>query len=433
LVDFFNVFTPSDQFDELFYLASLNEFLNAPDFRKGFTLQSPLPAPEMGVFPAPIQQFIDFDLSLPPERLPPFQFASIYHESSIRVGWSLIVTDGEDVYSSLLPVGKDGEVEMELEMPVSATVLSTIIPPPLCQHFGPFQVRSRMTLSLTAEKVRLICDDAIVHHCLLYSSSLFVFLKIESPLGQLIKFRVLSTSSEKAESLPIVVDSALWSAFHYPVFPLGSLFTDSFQGGLADSIRNSFWKSIYLRILPSLQLDSAFLVRVVHALLCDAVPISEILRVDFVGITGPSIALCEILSKVNSVEFIDRFLNELDVWVRDNDKHRVWRDNTTAFPVGKMEVCRGCVVFGEADLVIATHAMESPCAGAALPMQQLARSGIELLRFVRNAVDVICALGQFEQLDRVREIVQNGVEMRSVVLCSPAVYTIDDFIAKLRK
>jgi hypothetical protein len=212
---------------------------------------------------------------------------------------------------------------------------------------------------------------------------------------------------------------------------MGSLFADWFLRSLGEAVRNAFWKSIYLRLLPEAQLQMSFLVRLVHALLCDTVPIREIVRVDFVGINRPKIDLRVLLSKVPQTEFVESFVSEFERSVSDIDKHGIWKNNTAAYLVAKGELCTSCVIFGEKLLVIGTKESESPLAGLALPMDQLARSGIELVRFTRNVIEVIIALGAVAQLVRVRQIVEKGIEMGSIVFRSPDVYTLNDFISAL--
>jgi hypothetical protein len=430
-VDFFNRFTPENDFDELLYLSSLQEFLCSPFFRARFSVRSFPTTIEPENHPSPMHRFISFYLFLPNEKLPEFQLASVYHKSSIRNDWSLIVTEKEDVYSSPLPTAQYAAVQLKFEHPVLVTVLSMLNQQSICQRFGPFQIASEMSLEVSPEKVDLTNSDLEIHRLHLLSSSLLVFLKIESKLGQLIRFRITPELRNRIELLPIKTADSISSPFEFTTFPMGSLFTDSFLKSLSDFVRNAFWKSICLRLLPEIELDLSFLVRLVHALLCDSAPITEIVRVEFVGIAVRTINLAGILSRVPKGEFVDRFLNEFELFMSDPDKHGIWRNNTAVCLVAENDICRSCVIFGERLAVIGKTAIESPFAGMALPMDQLARSGIELVRFARNIVHVIITLGQREKLDRVKEIVQKGIEMGSIVLRSSDIYTIDHFITKL--
>jgi hypothetical protein len=96
-----------------------------------------------------------FSLFLPNEKLPEFELASVYHKSSIRSDWSLIVTDKEDVYSSPLPTGQDAAVHLQFEQPVLVTVLVMLNPQSICHRFGPFRIASAMSLAILPGKVEL--------------------------------------------------------------------------------------------------------------------------------------------------------------------------------------------------------------------------------------------------------------------------------------
>jgi hypothetical protein len=434
-VEFFNRFAPESELEELLYLSSLNEFLRAPFFRARFALRAQTTTIEPEIHPSSIQRFLSFYIFLPNEKLPEFQLASLYHKSSIRDDWSLIVTEKEDVYSSPLPTAQYAAVLLAFEQPVLVTVLSMLNQQSICQRFGPFQVAASMSLEVWPEKVEMTDGQSEIHRLPLLSSSLLVFFKIESKVGQIIKFRVVQGPLSRNEALPIKTADSISSPFEFTTLPMGSLFTESFLKSLGHAVRNTIWKSIYLQLLPETQLELPFLVRLVHALLCDSVSVSEILKVklDFVEVTGRTIDLSGILSKVPKEEFVDRFLDEFERSVSDIGKHGIWGNNTAAYLVAEGAVCTYCVVFGKQELlVVGQTAATSPFAGLALPIDQLARSGIELVRFARNVVQVIFALGQLQILGRVKEIVQKGVDMGSIVLRSPDVYTVDDFVAKLR-
>jgi hypothetical protein len=430
-VTFFETFAPTEAFEEALFLASLQDFLKAPGFREQFSVPSSLPVVAPQMFPSPVQEFLDFYVTRPTEKAPPFQLASQSHGSSIRRIWSVIVTDREEVYSSPLPIGIELAIELSFELPVMVTVLSALAQPSLWQHFGPFHVRSELALLLTDGRIEIGTDGCQIHRLSLFSSSCLLMLKIECTVAQLIKFR--TARPEEHESLPIVFVTPAWKPFDISIFPRSSLFTDFLYNSLAGSVRNWLWKSVYLRLLPDLSVELNFLLHLVHALLCDTVPINEILKVDFTGIARPTIDLGVMLSRVDAPGLIDLFLEQLDAWVRDRARHGVWKDNPSAYPVAAGEPCRDCVVFGARALAVSAGPMDSPFDGIALPMQHLARSGIELVRLVRNTVAVAIAVGQIETLEKVQAIVQTGIKMGSVVLCSPCVHTVEDFITTLRK
>jgi hypothetical protein len=247
----------------------------------------------------------------------------------------------------------------------------------------------------------------------------------------MIKFRIIPGITQKIESRPIIIDSPVSYPFDFSILPSGSLFTDFLQHRLSDAVCNSFWKSIYPRFVPFVQLDLPFLVLLVHSLLCDSVPLNEIIKTNFVGTTAPPIDLNVLLTNVSKSEFINLFLREFELWVADPAKHGIWKNNSEAYLVAQKDVCCECVVFGKRLLVVGETAVESPVSGLALPLGQLARSGVELVRFARNAVAVLIALDELDQFERVREIALKGVTMGSIVLCSPDVYTVDHFIEKL--
>jgi hypothetical protein len=190
-------------------------------------------------------------------------------------------------------------------------------------------------------------------------------------------------------------------------------------------------KEIYSQLSPA-SLDLKTVVYLVQSLLCDSVPLSLIFRKQvFQHPERPSISLKRLLANIDLGAFADAFIDEFERMSADREKHQIWRDNVAAFRHWGAASYSNCVIFGEKLRIIGPVAEVLEIDGFALPVTQLGRSGIELLRFARNAVQVALESGE-ERIKRIAEIVRAAVEAGSVVFGSPDVYTVDEFVRQLR-
>jgi hypothetical protein len=433
-VYFFCRYLPPGGIDEFLFLASLQAFLKSETFRQSFTFSERYSSPsfEPEIDRSPVQSFLSFYSFFTPDNLPPFQLSSLFHQSSIRKKWSVIICNKTELYSSPLPTFHLSHVEFAFDQSISISVVCVLNYRSICQHFEsiPMSNESSAVLHVVPPFV-FITNANKCYKIALLSASVFLFLKIRSQTNQIIRFRLCEESQAwQGDHLSV---SSTFSPFENVPFPMGSLFTGAFEQWLAGIARNSFWKDIYLQMLPEVNLELSQLVQLVHSVLCDSVPPREILKVDLGAAGASRVSLPRILGRVDAVKFIDEFLAEFGRLVGDAERHYVWRNNLVVYQVVPNQLCSRCVVFGKTLLVFGAipepAALEEPA--AALPIGQLARSGIELVQFARNAVEVIVALKQLNKLAVVKQIVNDAISKGSIVFTSPHVRTVDDFLQNI--
>jgi hypothetical protein len=438
-LDFFQKYVPEGCVDEFLFLASLQEFLKSDEFRRRFTFWSNcrLPDFEPEIDRSPIQSFLSFYSFFTPENLPKFQLSSICHQSSIRKDWSVIICDKSEIYSSPLPTFLPSCVEFEFAQAVELSIVSVLNYRSISQHFELIHISNDSLTNLQILPPLVVISNGDKRYKIdLLSSSVFVFLKIQSHINQIIKFRLVENYGFEPMDLTSAsfVKSA-FSPFENNPFPMGSLFTDSFEQLLCGAAKNYFWKSICLQILPEIQLEMPRLIAFVHSVLCDSVPLTEVLNVDIETSPTVLVPLTKLLRGVDKGEFVDQFVAEFERQIGDIERHGVWKTNSVVHQVAPHQMCSRCVVFSETLLVFGAtrEPVELPALAPALPISQLARSGIELVQFARNAVEVVIALGQPEKLGTIKAIVDKAIEQKSIVFTSPKVRSVDDFVRAQRK
>jgi hypothetical protein len=345
----------------------------------------------------------------------------------------VIICNKAEVYSSPLPTFRPSCVEFSFDRSILISVVCVLNYRSICQHFESIAMSDGGSAVLHVAPPFLFITNASKYYKIkLFSSSVFLFLKIQSQMSQMMRFR-LREEPQVRQNDHLSVNS-VFSPFENVPFPMGSLFTVAFEQRLASAARNTFWKDIYVHLLPDVNLEMSQLVQLVHSVLCDSVPLTEILRVDLDAAEGFRVPLPRILGRVDAVQFVGEFLAEFGRLVGDPEKHRVWRDNPVVYQVAPNQPCSRCIVFGGTLLIFG--ATPEPAAlqeaAMALPIGQLARSGIELVQFARNAVEVIVALKQLNQLTVVKQIVNDAISKASIVFTSPHVRTIDDFLQHVK-
>jgi hypothetical protein len=420
--DFFQKTEDRSPLEKLFFLASLADFAKLEAFRSDFSFDSSGLEFEPEDGRSTVQDFLCFQATFR-EPHPPFQLASATHKSSLRKDWSMCVSEKEIVQSSPLPPTGDVTIEFEFSATVSVTLVSVLNHSAICAEYSPFSVSHGEQFFVHIETGTVFMRTSTSEkQFLLTPGVLFCYLRIQPKSNVLIKFRVSSGDFAKSpEEHPV-----RFFAAGNPSFPMGSLFTEYFGDLLVRAAQSTFVKEISFQFFSSLSLDLRVSVSLVHSLLCDSISLDRIIRIPlFHQEDRPPIDLRLLLCAVNQEEFANAFLGRFEELVADPVRHGIWPDNRFAFRLSGPHPYSNCVVFGERISVIGEKAEVIDLAGFALPITHLNRSGIELLRFARNAVEVCLALNQRDKLGRIVEI---GQKQTSPVFTSPDLYSIADFI-----
>jgi hypothetical protein len=103
---------------------------------------------------------------------------------------------------------------------------------------------------------------------------------------------------------------------------------------------------------------------------------------------------------VDPLAFSDAFLTRFEDLVADSNLDGIWADNRFAYRLSGPSAHSQCAIFGERIVVIGDSPQVLDLTEFALPICHLNRSGIELLRFGRNTVEVCVALNQRDKLVR---------------------------------
>jgi hypothetical protein len=428
-VRFFQQFKPTGCLDEILYLASIQAFLVLDRFRAKFLLgEDFLPrtfSPE--VDPTCVQRFLMFNSFFKAENLPKFQLASLYCDSVVADDWFGVLCVRDTIWSSPLPIHCPLMVELEFQKPTSIHLVSVLNSS--CQGFEPVHLNQSCLIQVSHDYVAIANRQQLWRFDII-SGSLFVYFRLECRSNQLVKFRL------KEEFEPINMDCSKvvnWAfrRLEPSPFPNGSLFVDSLRKTLSEAVKNHLWKSIFMQLMPDFDLGLPRLVSLVHSLLCDVTPIHEVLRVQ--SATAPvqrQFSVGQIVSKVGQAAFLSEFIAEFERLMNDPRRHRIWSDNLVVYIVYPNDKCSNCVVFDKELIVFGEGQqiakIERPA--PALPIGQLARSGIELAMFARNCIELAIVLKCEEMLDVVRAIARRAISDGSIVFRSRDVLSVDEII-----
>jgi hypothetical protein len=339
--------------------------------------------------------------------------------------------EDEDVFCSPLPLDVDLTVEFAFSAPVCVAVMALLNHRAISVEYPPVAIPAGVSAFFAIARFdRLILSAGEVFEFPVCPGMLFAYLKIRCRSSVIVKFGVVG--KQTVGKGKIVPPDKFFRAGN-PGIPMGALFADSFHESLIADVRNTLAKDIYAELLPAISLSLGKLVKLVHALLCDSVPIGRVIRVEvFQRAERGAVNLGEILAGVDGEEFVGEFTGQLEALVRKRELHGIWRNNTAAFRESGVCEYSNCVVFEEKISVIGITPELRELKGFALPVTQLARSGIEILRFARNAVQVAIQLGCENALDRIRGLAKEAIEDGSIVFTSPDLYSVEDFICQIR-
>jgi hypothetical protein len=340
----------------------------------------------------------------------------------------------ETLFSSPLPVQIATFLEIEFSAPVSLTTVAVLNRHSISVEYSAVSIPANQVVFLDVhplDKLTITTADTVFEwpFC---PGICFVYLRVQSPQNFIVKFRVGSdfTASENSH---LVVERGNFFQGEKPAVPIGSIFSNCYHSALEAKARNALLKEIYLDLLPQIEVKLPVLVDLVHSLLCDSVPVRSLVvpKVPLHKDRLP-VNLQSILSNVDKEAFADAFIDEFERLVSNRELHGIWKNNGSAFRRTGPNSYSNCIIFAEMVKVVGSSPEVLEITDFAVPITQVCGTGMELLQFARNSVQVAIQLELENKLERIRAIVKAAVDEKSPVFTSPDLHSVDDFIAQMR-
>ena len=437
-VEFFDKVSKSMSVVEKFYFfASLREFSTVDEFAEKFYDGTRFFPPEMIVvgFQAPALKFIRLAAAIPMSGLSPIAFSD--QQAKIVPGgeWTIMNSSRKSVNSSPMHPFVEQTTELIFARPVRLSIFSKMTEDNVVALHETVQVKEnepvKITMIPTESRLEVVFGE-VTRKYLMLPSSYFAFLRIEGTSNLVFKYKTefkteLAMGTSNAFKDPDAAQLK-FSEFENCNIPLSAPFVRALMNLIASRTANQCITDIYSHRPYLLNMDQ--LVDVIHVLLCARVNPIHLCRIrcPFIPVDEDTSDLPSILKHVDPAVFIDTYIDKFETLLADDERHGIWKNNMIAFTMSQPYDFSKVIIFDNPVIAVGEEPrrLHLKPGTFVLPLCELDRSGIELVKCVRNCVILTKVFNHPSKLDRVRDLIKQSQERGSPIFNSPDICTIDE-------